>query len=98
MTGPTLAIGIFDPILELIPTGTVQTTVVLVLLVGVLYFRKALGLGSVLADWAGRVMFSAIVLVILLVTGIVPRINVDAARSLLSRGLDLASRLVGVIG
>lgn len=80
-----------SPVLDFMPAGSVQTTVVLMLLVGVLYFRKALGIGSVLADWVGRVVFTMVVLLGLLITGIIPRVNVDAAASLIGRVVDLVT-------
>lgn len=76
-----------------------QTTVILVLAVAILYFRKAVGLGSMLADWTGKVVFSLGVLLALLVTGIVPGINVQAAISLAESMWSAIRRLlVDILG
>lgn len=74
-----------------------QTTVVLTLLILIVYFRKAIGLGSVLADWTGRITFALGVLVVLLVSGIISGIDVGAAlevaRTILEVGLEIVDWL-----
>ena len=74
-----------------------QITVVLGLLVFVLYFRKLLGLGSILSTWARMAMFSAVVLMLLVITGIVPHLDLGAGRSLVDRGTEIAATLIEVI-
>lgn len=70
--------------IEFIGVGGLQTTVVLGLLIAVLYFRKALGLGSVLSSWARMVSFSLVVLLGLVLIGVVPKIDVDAGQAAVS--------------
>lgn len=74
--------------LRFVSAGGVQTTVVLILAVAVVDFRKALGLRSLLSGWVGKLVCSLIVLIILLLTRIVPGLDVAAAVSLVDRGLD----------
>lgn len=88
---------ILDPVLELFANSGVQTTVVLALAVAVVYFRKALGLGSLLSDWVGKLVFSLVILIFLLLTGIVPGLDVAAAMSLVDRGFDLGRTVLSSI-
>lgn len=88
---------LLSPVLEFVLGSNVQTTVVLVLLIAILYFRKALGLGSILADWTGRLIFSLGVLLVLLVTGVIPGINIDALLGLLETGRELVLEAVATL-
>ena len=85
------------PVLDFMPTGSIQLTVVLVLLVAVLYTRRLMNAGSLLADWVSRVAFSMIVLIVLLLTGIVPGLDVAAAQRWMARLVDGAMRIVEVV-
>lgn len=94
---PLFIFDALDSALEWAMGGGGRTTIVLVLLIAVVYFRKALGLGSILADWVGRVIFTLVVFVLLLVTGIVPGVNLDAAMDLLNTALDLFEVVLEVV-
>jgi len=89
--------SVLEPILEFVLGGRVQTTVILILLIGVVYFRKALGIGSLLGDWVGKITFTLVVLIVLLVSGIIPGINVSAVLWIVDRGLDLGWSVVDFI-
>lgn len=84
--------GALDTALNWFTGGGLQTTVIVTLLLAIVYFRKALGLGSVLADWIGRFVFSMAVLLVLLVTGIVPGLNLDVLFSYVESIIELAFR------
>lgn len=79
--------------------GVQQVSVVLFIGALVLYSRKGLKLGSLLGDWVGKVTFAAGVILLLLITGIIPGINVDAAVVLVRAIWDLGASIVsGVLG
>lgn len=93
---------IVDTVAGLIGATGLQTGVLAFLAAVGLYSRKALGLGSLLAGWVRTVSVVAIVLVVLLATGVLEGIDVDATISLVRTVWDVLAgpiaRLVGVIG
>jgi hypothetical protein len=82
---------VVSELIGLVAGDNARLAVGIALLAVALYYRKALGLGSLLQTWAGRAATSAVVLGILLVLGIIPGINVEAA-------IGYADQLAGVAG
>lgn len=75
-----------------IPIATVS-----VLAVAVLYGRRGLQAGTRVALWARMGLVVLAVLAVLLVTGIVPTIDVGALLDLVGSAVDVVSSLVGAV-
>lgn len=84
-----LLAGVADQVAALLGLGGLPTAVIVFLAAAVLYVRKALGLGGLLADWASKLMFALVVLIILLLSGVVPTLNLDRAIELVGYVIEL---------
>lgn len=86
----------FDSVLGFVGADAAQTSAVLALILIAIYMRRAMGLGSTLSDWTSKLVFTLIVLALLLLTGIVPGINVGAAIGLVEGAVSVVADLIGV--
>jgi hypothetical protein len=92
------ATALLERVLDLLGANGIPVTIVVILVAVLLYSRKAMAVGSVVADWTSKLMVSVAVLLILLVSGIVTGVNVDRAFELVSLGFDwLSSVFAGVV-
>lgn len=85
---------ILEPVIEMLAGGGAQTGVILTLGIGALYFRKALGMGALAANWMRMVAFAMGIVALGLVSGVIPRINVDALFGLIGTIVDLVRWLL----
>lgn len=76
---------------------TGRAMMVLVLAVAALYFRRALGLGTVLASWIGRIAFVLVVLAILLAIGVIPTLDVGALFGVVETVIELGKAVWEVV-
>lgn len=65
------------------------------LLAVALYYRKALGAGRIVQTWAGRATFSAVVIGIALLLGIIPDINVAVLMGYVDQVVGVVRDLLG---
>ena len=74
-----------------------QAGLVAALLATGLYWRKAMGAASIATDWAGRLVFSAVLIGVLRLSGIISSIDVGHAFNLLLTVVDLIRKLISMV-
>ena len=72
-----------DTLAEWLFSGVGQAGLAIGLIAVFLYWRRALGLGRVLSTWGGRVVFAVAAVGVLMLSGIIPGLNLARAAELL---------------
>jgi len=72
-----------DTLAEWLFSGVGQAGLAIGLIAVALYWRRALGLGRVLSTWGGRVVFAVAAVGVLMLSGIIPGLNLARAAELL---------------
>lgn len=67
----------------------------LLMLVGVVYYRHALGIGRIFQTWAGRIVFSVAVIGIGIILGVIPGLNVERGMLIVTEVVAAGQELVG---
>lgn len=91
------AAPLVDRVLAFFGARGVSVSIVLVLTALLLYSRKAMLVGAIVADWTSKMMFAVAVLLVLLLLGIVNGVDVGRGIELVSVVLDWALRLLPVV-
>lgn len=88
-----VAAALLDRVLAFLGARGVSVSIVLALTAFLLYSRKAMLVGAIVADWTSKLMVSVAVLLVLLISGVVTGVDVGRAFNLVATLFDWLSTL-----
>lgn len=85
--------GVLDPVLGLVFDNATQVTLGVSMIAVAFYYRRLLGIAVIVQSAVAYVVFGFVLLGLLVLSGVIPTINVSLLFDYLTRAFDLARRL-----